>query len=113
MRRLLLAGLLAAAAIPLGPAHAGPAACVVAEGFPVCAGNCANGDPVTVIVLGVGSGTASCGGADATCYGFRGVCTTGDQASGPGALSCGGSAPVVICLVGITAANSPYASLVS
>ncbi|HWL35196.1 MAG TPA: hypothetical protein VNQ77_03295 [Frankiaceae bacterium] len=115
MRRLLLAGLLAAAAIPAAPAHAGPAACVTAANFPVCAGTCSPGDPITVIVVGVSAyGRASCGGGQADCAAFKTPCidTTG-RATGSGQLTCSGTAPVVICLVGITAANSPYASLVS
>ena len=115
MRRLLLAGLLAAAAIPASPAHAGPAVCVTAANFPVCAGTCSPGDPITVIVLGVSArGTASCGGGEADCTAYKVPCIdTSGRASGSGQLNCSGTAPVVICLVGITAANSPYASLVS
>ena len=113
MRRLLVAALVAAATIPAVPAQAGPAACVQAAGFPVCAGTCSFGDPLTVIVLGNGDGRASCGGGSADCFAFRGVCTSSGQAGGSGALRCSGSAPVVICLVGITANRSDYASLVS
>ena len=101
MRRLLLAALLAL--VPAAPADAGPAACVVAAGFPVCAGTCRSGDLITVIAIGNGSGTASCGGATANCTAFRFVCTGNDTATGTGALSCGGSSDVVICLVGIGA----------
>ena len=106
MRRLVLAGLLGlAAALPAAPAHAGPAACVVTAGFPVCAGNCAPGDPITVIAIGTGAttGTASCGGSSVSCTAFRGVCTRTGTTSGSGALSCRGTATVVICLVGIAA----------
>lgn len=113
MRRLLVAGLLAAAAIPAGPAHAGPAVCVSALNVPVCAGTCQSGDPITVIVLGVSAtGTASCGGGSAGCTAFKAPCTDGGTAGGSGQLHCGGTAPVVICLVGIQANATPYASLV-
>jgi hypothetical protein len=111
MRRLLLAGLLAAAAVPASPAHAGPAVCVSALNVPVCAGTCQNGDPITVVVVGTSAqnGTASCGGGSASCTAFRVPCTDTGTAGGSGQLHCGGSAPVVICLVGIQA----NASLVS
>ena len=116
MRRLLLAALVAAAAIPAGPAHAGPAVCVSAVGFPVCAGNCAPGDPITVIVVGTSAqnGSATCGGGEARCTAFRLPCIGSDTAGGSGALNCSGTAPVVICLVGISAANAAdYTSLAS
>ena len=105
MRRLLLAAAVAAvAAVPIAPAHAGPAACVVTSGIPVCAGNCSTGDPVDVYVVGVGSGTAYCGGsAAASCPSFRGACTGSGRAPSGGALTCRGTAPVVICVVGIQA----------
>ena len=102
MRRLLLAGALAlTAAVPAAPASAGVGACVVAVNFPVCAGTCSAGDTVTVIVVGTSAqnGTASCGGASPDCTAFRVPCTESETASGSGALSCSGSAPVVICLV--------------
>lgn len=107
MRRLLLASAIAlAAAVPAAPASAGPAACVVTNGIPVCAGNCSTGDPVNVYVLGVGDGDAYCGGNHAAgCYAFRGVCTDSGRAPSGGALSCRGSAPVVICVVGVQLAR--------
>lgn len=105
MRRLLLAAAIAAtAALPAGPAHAGPAVCVVTAGFPVCAGNCSPGDPLTVVVVGASAtGTASCGGGTAQCNAYKLPCVGSGQASGSGALSCSGTAPVVICLVGVSA----------
>ena len=106
MRRLLLAAAaLSVAALPAAPASAGPAACVVAEGFPVCAGTCSPGDPITVVAVGLSaeSGTASCGGSSVSCNAFRVPCRRSATTSGSGALRCSGTAPVVICLVGITA----------
>lgn len=103
MRRLLLAAALLAA-LPAAPASAGPAACAVASGFPVCAGTCSSGDPVTVVALGVGQGVARCGGnVAADCPAFRGVCTGSGTAPSGGALTCGGSSAVVLCFAGIQA----------
>jgi hypothetical protein len=103
MRRLLLAAALAAAAaVPAVPAHAGPAVCVAAVGFPVCAGNCQSGDQITVYAVGTGAttGRASCGGSTASCTAFRAVCSGSARAGSSGSLSCGGSAQLVICVVG-------------
>lgn len=98
MRRLLLAAILAA--VPVAPAHAGPAECVVADGFPVCVGTCSFNDVITVRAVGGGSGTASCGGATASCFAFRGTCTDSARATGSGSLTCSGSAQLVVCSVG-------------
>lgn len=110
MRRLLLAAASAVAlAVPVTPAAAGPAACVVTSGIPVCAGNCSSGDPITVYVVGTGAptGTASCGGGEARCTAFRGACSGSGRATGSGSLSCSGpSGAVVVCVVGITATAS-------
>lgn len=106
MRRLLLAAASAVAlAVPATPADAGPAACVVTAGFPVCAGTCRPGDPITVVAVGTGAqnGTASCGGSSTSCTAFRLPCRSSTTASGSGQLSCSGTAPVVICIVGIAA----------
>ena len=101
MRRLLLASLLALVA-GAPAAHAGPAACVVASGIPACAGNCSTGDPVNVYAVGSGSAYARCGGNPAaSCSGFRGTCTGSGTAPSGGALTCGGTAAVVVCLVGV------------
>ena len=105
MRRLLLAASVLAL-VPAVPAHAGPAACVVARGFPVCAGTCSPSDPITVVGVsasGAQTAAASCGGGTASCITFRFVCTGSAASSGSGALSCGGSADIVVCTVGITA----------
>jgi hypothetical protein len=111
MRRLLLAGLLAAgAALPVSPAHAGPAACVVVSGFPACAGTCRAGDPITVVAMGQGGGIggeARCGGGDAGCTVFRLACRGDGTATGSGTLQCDGDADVIICLVGTSARTSP------
>ncbi|HVF04342.1 MAG TPA: hypothetical protein VNA20_05855 [Frankiaceae bacterium] len=105
MRRLLLsAAALSIAALPVAPAQAGPAVCVVTAGFPVCAGTCRAGDPITVVAAPFSStGTASCGGTTVSCTAFKVPCTDSGTASGSGALQCSGSAPVVICIVGIAA----------
>lgn len=105
MRRLLIAAAVAAAAaVPVAPAHAGVGACVVTAGFPVCAGTCSYGDTITVVTLGVSStGRASCGGTTVDCTAFKTPCTDSGTAGGSGALSCSGTAPVVICLVTGTA----------
>ena len=101
MRRLLLASLLVVAA-SAPAAHAGPGACVVASGFPVCAGTCSTGDPVNVVGIGSGSAVARCGGnVAAQCFGFRGACSGSGTAPSGGALTCGGTAAVVICIVGV------------
>ncbi len=102
MRRLLLAAALTltAGALPAAPAHAGAGACVVTSGVPVCAGTCSYGDAITVITLGVSAtGRASCGGTTVDCAAFKVPCTDSGTATGSGALSCSGTAPVVICLV--------------
>lgn len=105
MRRLLFAGLLAvSAAVPTTPAVAGPAYCVVTAGFPVCAGTCRPGEPVSVQATGSGGtyGTASCGGASAHCTVFRVTCSDSATATGSGSLSCSGTAQVVVCSVGLS-----------
>lgn len=105
MRRLLLsAAAISVAAFPVAPAQAGPAACVVTAGFPVCAGTCRPGDPITVVAAPFSStGTASCGGTSVSCTAFKVPCSNSGVASGSGALQCSGSAPVVVCVVGVSA----------
>lgn len=87
MRRLLLACLLAA--VPVLPASASPGECVVANGFPVCAGTCSTGEVISVSIVGLDAiGSASCGGATAQCFVIRGTCTATARATSSGALTC-------------------------
>lgn len=104
MRRLLLAGLLALA--PVAPASAGPATCTVTNGFPVCAGTCRSGDTISVRVVGIGQGVASCGGVSPDCYSARVSCTDSATATSSGALTCSGaSSAVVFCTASTPAAT--------
>ena len=103
-RKLCLAALLALA--PVAPAHAGPAACVAASGFPVCAGTCFSGDQVSVRAVGTSGSQAiaRCGGVEARCTIFLApTCTATARATSSGPLTCGGTAEVVVCSVGIQA----------
>lgn len=105
MRRLLLAGLLALA--PLSPATAGQGACVSTGGVTACptaVNRCSVNDTIRVTVYGAGQGTASCGGATASCFSVRVTCTDDARATSSGALTCSatGSA-VAICAVVIAA----------
>lgn len=105
MRRLLLATAVLAL-VPAVPAQAGPAACVRASGFPVCAGTCQAGDQITVYAADTDArqGIARCGGAQADCYTFRFACSGAATAGSSGSLTCGGDARLVICFVS-TAVN--------
>lgn len=70
---------------------------------------CGPGSPVTVYVLGSGTtGTASCGGATASCTAFLiPFCTQVAIATSSGTMSCnasgGGDDGVAICVIGISA----------
>ena len=104
MRTLLLASAALALTVPVGPAQAGPAYCVVTAGFPVCAGTCRPGEPVSVQATGSGGtyGAASCGGATPRCTVFRVTCSDSGTATGSGALTCSGTAQLVVCSVGLS-----------
>lgn len=107
IRRLLIVSLLALA--PVAPAHAGPAACVAGNGFPVCAGTCFAGDPISVRAVGTSGSQAiaRCGGVEARCTIFLApTCTSSTViATSSGPLTCGGSAEVVVCSVGTQIQN--------
>jgi hypothetical protein len=103
MRRLLLACLVSVAAAV--PASASPGECVAVDAFPVCAGTCSPGERITVRVVGNATGTASCGGATATCFAFRATCTASAVASSFGSLTCTvtNGTGVATCEVGVNA----------
>lgn len=79
------------AALAVLPADAASAACVSSSaGVTVCPTVfvCLPGSIVSVSVVGVGTGTASCGGAVADCISFRVSCSAIDTAQSTGTLTC-------------------------
>lgn len=96
------------AALFLLPAPTASAACVSSSGITVCPTvfTCGPGSVVELTVLGLtGSGSASCGGATASCYAFQIGCTAIDVATSAGVLTCSASGRVVA-----TCTASPNAS---
>ncbi len=106
MRRFVLAALLAVA--PFATAAHADGTCVASGGNTVCPGavsKCAANQTIRVTVYGNGRGTASCGGASASCIAFRGSCTDDARATAPGTLTCASdnTAAVAVCAVVIAA----------
>jgi hypothetical protein len=107
MRRLVLAALLAAA--PFAPAAHADGVCVATGGNSACpsaVSRCSANQLIRVTVYGTGSGTASCGGASATCFSFRVSCTDDARATSSGTLTCAASstAAVAVCAVVVESA---------
>lgn len=104
-RTLLLPALLAAVVFP-APAEAVCLDTTAVGGVCQSILKCGFGSPVTVYVVGSGTtGTASCGGATASCTAFLiPFCTDVALATGPGTMSCdasgGGNDGVAICIIG-------------
>ena len=94
------------AVIALLPAQSASAACVSSSGVTACPTiyNCFPNGTVSVTVVGVGSGTASCGGGVASCFSPRVNCDASDTVQSTGTLSCSSTGTAVaICTVTIAA----------
>ena len=89
------------------PAQPASAACVSGTGVTACPPvyDCVAGSVVVVTVVGVGTGTASCGGAVASCYAFRAGCTRSATAQSAGTLTCAATHnAVAFCTVTVAGA---------
>lgn len=105
MRRTALF-LVLPAAIALLPTSPASAACVSSSGVTACPTvfACFPNGTVSVRVVGIGSGSASCGGGVASCASFRVSCTRSDTVTGTGTLTCSSSGTAVAyCSVTIAA----------
>ena len=109
MRRLLTAALLAA--VPFAPVANADAVCVATGGNTACpsaVSKCSANQFIRVTVYGNGTGTASCGGASASCYSFRAVsCTADARTTTSGTLTCSSdnTGAVAVCAVVIESAS--------
>jgi hypothetical protein len=94
------------AAIAFVPAQPASAACVSSSGVTACPPvyTCFPNGTVSVRVVGVGSGTASCGGGVAQCFSFRASCNASDTVQSSGTLTCSATGTAVAaCTVTIAA----------
>lgn len=88
------------------PAQPASAACVSGTGVTACPPvyACFPNGTVSVRVVGVGTGTASCGGGVAGCLSFRVSCTDCATTTAAGTLTCEAThSAVAICTVTVAA----------